>query len=181
MKPEYSIILKSDKLKLYNQIGWLIITVNIIFLVYLIFSTNLKKIQTASIAALIMFAIVFFTQRFFRKTVYKFGLHPYFSISIVLWIILDNYWFAGTMLLFDLLHTLATKIPVVNISKGNIYYPSLFRKKIGWDSLNNVILKDGLLTIDFKNNKIIQQLIDEEKTKVDEKEFNEFCRRQLNK
>ena len=43
------------------------------------------------------------------------------------------------------------------------------------------MLKDGLLTIDSKDNKVIQQLIDEEKTKIDEKEFNDFCKDQLRK
>ncbi|MGC4034655.1 MAG: hypothetical protein QM764_01750 [Chitinophagaceae bacterium] len=45
--------------------------------------------------------------------------------------------------------------------------------------MSNAILKDGILTIDFKNNKIIQAEIDEEYAVVNEKEFNEFCKRQL--
>jgi hypothetical protein len=40
-------------------------------------------------------------------------------------------------------------------------------------------MKDGVLTIDFKNNKIIQQSIDEARSSVNEKEFNEFCQKQL--
>ena len=42
-----------------------------------------------------------------------------------------------------------------------------------------MILKDDLLTIDFKNNKIIQQLIEKTEHPVDEKEFNDFCSKQL--
>ncbi|MGQ0738707.1 MAG: hypothetical protein ACT4OJ_06570 [Bacteroidota bacterium] len=67
------------------------------------------------------------------------------------------------------------------ILQESIFYPSFPVKKISWTSLNNCLLKDGLLTIDFRNNKIIQQAIDESKTSVNEKEFNEFCRQQLNK
>jgi uncharacterized membrane protein YheB (UPF0754 family) len=80
---------------------------------------------------------------------------------------------------FDVLYTIATAIQVINISKQKISYSSLFKKNTSWDKLNNLILRDGLITIDYKNNKIIQQLIDEDKTSVNEKEFNEFCRQQL--
>jgi hypothetical protein len=164
---------------LYNRIGWIIISANIILFLYLIFSSGIKKIQTGSIAALIMFALLFLLQWLLRNTVYKISLHLFFFISMVLWIVLSNYWLAGAMLLFDLLHTFATIVPVVNISTAYIGYTAPFKRKIYWESLNNCLLKDGLLTIDFKNNKIIQQLIDEKTTKVDEKEFNEFCRKQL--
>jgi len=52
-------------------------------------------------------------------------------------------------------------------------------RKIQWAAVANMILKDGLLTIDMKNNRIIQQYIDDAKTKVDQQEFNEFCRQHL--
>jgi hypothetical protein len=52
---------------------------------------------------------------------------------------------------------------------------------VSWDEVNNVILKDGLLTIDFKNNKLFQHIILNSEEDISEKEFNEFCRQQLNK
>jgi hypothetical protein len=61
---------------------------------------------------------------------------------------------------------------------NQIIYPSFPTRIIQWNELNNVILKDGLLTIDFKNNKIIQQLI-KHSNAINEKEFNEFCKQQL--
>ena len=46
---------------------------------------------------------------------------------------------------------------------------------------NNVIIRDGLLTLDFKNNKLIQVLVGKDRTdhNIDEKEFNDFCSKQL--
>ena len=58
---------------------------------------------------------------------------------------------------------------------------SVPKKHIEWSQLNNIILKDGLLTIDFKNNKFIQQFIDDTNTALNEQEFNDFCGQQLNK
>jgi uncharacterized protein YehS (DUF1456 family) len=98
---------------------------------------------------------------------------------MVAWFGADVYWMAAAMFLFDMLHTIAVQKLTVQIGKKEIRYPSFPVKTIEWASLNNVLLKDGLLTIDFKTDKIIQQLVDEEKTKVNEAEFNGFCQVQL--
>ena len=70
---------------------------------------------------------------------------------------------------------------LVSIIKEKIAYPSFPKRNITWSELSNIILKDGLLTINFKNNKFIQQFVDETKTAVNEQEFNDFCSQQLNK
>jgi hypothetical protein len=51
------------------------------------------------------------------------------------------------------------------------YYP--------WSLINNVVLKDGLLTIDYKDNKLFQKEIEEKISPVLESEFNEFCRSKM--
>ena len=62
-----------------------------------------------------------------------------------------------------------------------IVFNTFFSRRIHWPDLNNVVLRDGLLTIDFKNNRLIQREIedDEEEDDADEEEFNAFCREQL--
>ena len=57
---------------------------------------------------------------------------------------------------------------------------SLFNKKIPWSSLHSVILKDGLLTLDFMNNKLIQkEVLDDDDPDAREDEFNDYCRSKL--
>jgi hypothetical protein len=57
---------------------------------------------------------------------------------------------------------------------------SLFTKKIPWSSLQSVILKDGLLTLDFINNKLIQkEVLDDDDPDAREDEFNDYCRSKL--
>ena len=77
------------------------------------------------------------------------------------------------------LYKLSQREFTVLISSTSVVYPSFPQMKISWDQLNNVVLKDDLLTIDFKNNKIIQQLIQKKEPAVDEQEFNDFCKAQL--
>ena len=55
-----------------------------------------------------------------------------------------------------------------------------FSKKFyPWSLINNVVLKDGLLTIDYKDNRLFQKEIEEQVTPVLESEFNEFCHSKL--
>jgi hypothetical protein len=58
----------------------------------------------------------------------------------------------------------------------------LFPKKINWNELNNVVIKDDLLTIDFKNNTLFQAYTDDEEDdeyEVGDDEFNAYCRERL--
>jgi hypothetical protein len=57
---------------------------------------------------------------------------------------------------------------------------SLFNRKFPWSSLQSVILKDGVLTLDFKNNNIIQkEVLDDDDPDAPEDEFNDYCRSKL--
>jgi ABC-type phosphate/phosphonate transport system permease subunit len=100
-------------------------------------------------------------------------------LAILYYIRLHYYWLAFALLLISLLFLLATRDLVVHVSAKAVYFPSLPRKIISWGQLNSILVKDGILTIDLKNNKLIQVHVDESKTSTDEKEFNEFCSKQL--
>lgn len=56
---------------------------------------------------------------------------------------------------------------------------SLPKKHYSWQQINNVVLKDGVLTVDLKNNKLIQKEIESSSSAREEAEFNEFCRTRL--
>lgn len=91
------------------------------------------------------------------------------------------WWAAAAMALVLLLYTFVIQVPVIHISTAGIKLNIIpGRHFIRWGQLNNLILKDDLLTIDLKNNKLIQQYLDESSGPVNEKEFNDFCQKQLN-
>ena len=79
----------------------------------------------------------------------------------------------------------AFKNEEIGFNKDEIYYNRFFSKKIQWESLNNVVLKDGILTLDFTSNKVLQfetdELDDGEDDEVTEEEFNAFCQLCLQK
>lgn len=55
------------------------------------------------------------------------------------------------------------------------------KKKYLWNDLHNVVLKDGILTIDFKNNQLLQKEVDSEVSPSIVAEFNAFAQHHLTK
>ena len=90
-------------------------------------------------------------------------------------------WLAAVFfILFFLEHQ--TKRPLeIGFDLDRIVINSLIRRRYAWTDFNNVILKDGLLTLDFKNNKLLQKEVadDEDEDDADEEEFNMYCRQRL--
>jgi hypothetical protein len=64
-------------------------------------------------------------------------------------------------------------------SKEAITFNTFPFKNYSWQEVKNIMLKDNMLTIDFKNNKIIQREIEPAELTEEEIEFNEFCRQQM--
>lgn len=87
---------------------------------------------------------------------------------------------AGVIVLFWIYLKRRENGEVIVVSETNITLPGLSGERIiEWNELTNVIKKHDLLTIDFKNNKLLQvQIVNDD---IDENEFNPFCREQLNK
>jgi hypothetical protein len=75
-----------------------------------------------------------------------------------------------------------TKRPLeIGFHYDRIVINTLIRQRHDWSAFNNIVLKDGLLTLDFKNNRLMQKEIadDEDEDDADEEEFNTWCRDQL--
>lgn len=70
----------------------------------------------------------------------------------------------------------------IGFAEEHILLNHAFKKKIAWSSLQRVVLKDGLLTFDYLNNKLWQKEVDEEDDyDADEDEFNAWCKEQTEK
>jgi hypothetical protein len=117
-----------------------------------------------------------------KKVTLYFKSFLFASLSIALyWILLGYWWIAICLVILLLLYVVAKRTLIVVISPDKVLYPSFPVKRIKWNYLNNLVLKDRILTIDFKNNKLIQQDIDVKSYSINEQEFNDFCRQHLNK
>ena len=69
----------------------------------------------------------------------------------------------------------------IAFDENEIVKNSFPKKRFSWSELNNVVLKDGLLTIDFKNNQLIQKELESNTTEALENEFNAYAKLHLEK
>lgn len=67
----------------------------------------------------------------------------------------------------------------IGFSNDEISFNTLPRKVLSWSEIKNVVIKDGLITIDQKNNKLTQKEIEGYVTADIENEFNEFCQKRI--
>ncbi|MEQ1677838.1 MAG: hypothetical protein ABL876_14100 [Chitinophagaceae bacterium] len=178
---EFEITLKNEKARSYKRSLLVIIILNLLtflFLAYVSPNNELQKkclFASASIAISIIFHFVIKNKERVDFRGAAIGLSLYFYIRM------HYYWLAIALALLVLLYFFAVRTLRLYVSASNVSYPSLPRRKIYWSQLNNMILKDGLLTIDLKNNKLIQQTVDKYADAINEQEFNDFCQQQLNK
>jgi hypothetical protein len=87
-------------------------------------------------------------------------------------------------LLLARLESFALKRTEVGFSTEGIRFNGLGGRRHGWSELQNVVLRDGLLTIDFRDNRLFQRYTDDledEEYEAGEDEFNVFCREHIRK
>ena len=172
----YELIIKNEKAGQYRLLATLIVLINLVLFIWLAITNTELRIKGLITLALIIGGFVL--QHFTRK--YSAGAASVFFI--ILFYFESGYWQAAIiMAALALMYMVAVRKLVVLVNTSHVQYPSFPKKEIAWNELNNLILKDGLLTIDLKSNKISQATVvngavDHD---IDEKEFNEFCQKQL--
>jgi hypothetical protein len=114
----------------------------------------------------------------FRSILFLAGSVYFWSKGLSL-VALSHAILAGVLIMFMIYLRRIEHGELIVVSESNVILPGLTGHRIiEWDQLTNVIKRDDLLTLDFKNNKLMQvQIINA--NDVPENEFNQFCRQRL--
>lgn len=91
-------------------------------------------------------------------------------------------WVGLIYLLMAFLERYALLSPEIGFSRDHIRFNGWPEKKYAWSEFSNIMLKDGIITMDFRNNKLFQKETDDSADPDydgSEDEFNQFCRDQL--
>jgi hypothetical protein len=178
---EYDIFLVKDKRsRSFKMLTWLIVIINYIFLIYSLAGPDKRWLKWLLPLLILGLAV---TLLYHPKKINAGSpmTWPVFTAIIISWLVVGAYAVGIVNLAIYLLSLAATRRLIVHFTANALLFPSFPQRRISWEELSNVVLKDGILTIDFRNNKLSQQEIDEELSPVNEKEFNEFCKSNLNK
>jgi len=113
-----------------------------------------------------------------RQVRYKYWL----LVAGLGWVAMPYLPWLGILFFFQSFLEYQVKRPLeIGFAPDRVVINTLLRRTYAWSEFNNVVLKDGLLTLDFKNNRLLQKEIldDEDEEDADEDEFNDYCREQL--
>ncbi|RFM27982.1 hypothetical protein [Deminuibacter soli] len=170
---DYVITLKKKDRSGIDLIGFLLYILGFLFFLrFFAITRNLLDVLFAVIVLVFFIAKIRhkkIRQRFFLRG----GL---LIIAVGILSMHRDFWYLGVFYLLAAFLESYAKTPLeIGFSKDNVTVNSIPRKHFTWNSIGNAVLKDELLTIDFKNNKLIQQHT-EPYGKDMEQEFNDFCR-----
>lgn len=181
---DYIITLKRPDYTLVDMISRLMLMIAIAIFGYtVVWSWPASKLNWFSAILLLLIAgIVAWVVRCYR--IQKKGGMPFYRLGLSLATI-------GMGMLFQL-HWVPFLYFLAVVSEKQVKFPqevafdnegivinSLPKKQHRWAEVQNVVLKDGILTIDLRNNKLIQKPIESFTSDKEEQEFNEFCKERL--
>lgn len=181
MNPIYIFHLPNEKKKLYDRLALFMFLLSAAVLLIRFFFFR-DRIHTSAgrlflyltAAFWLVLQIIVVARNKVRTYVKVFSLAAFY---LSLFWFLTAPWWAGILNLLLILGYLAAQRELlIRVSNEAIIYPSFPSEKIEWEALSNLVLKEGLLTLDFKNDRLIQHYPDSKMNLPDEKEFNEFCR-----
>lgn len=113
-----------------------------------------------------------------RKT-NRFTLDIALLLIALFWISRGKYLIALLLILVALIGFYINRKKIVSVSDAGIRYPYFIDKNIGWSEVGNIILRDDILTIDLKNNKLLQSAVVNVGASIDEATFNNYCMQQM--
>lgn len=174
---DYLVTLKTNIVVLVNMISLLLLVIAFGIFLYIGFRILPVSPRDAWIAfgasgfifLWVMIRFVSFRKPYYRLALLVAGVYFIFSPA--------GYGWVGILYLIAGLLEKQAKVPQeLGFDKEGITTNSLIVKHYPWSELQNVLIKDNLLTIDFKNNKLFQKEILNPISKELEIEFNAFCK-----
>lgn len=179
---EYYFTLKDNNQKAYYLFTWFLFFLHVAAAAFI--SANSEDTLRLRMYILLGFYVVIGLLFYiYRKQSSTNGI-----FSLLLAVFYAHFWlkYVGliALLIFAAVFILVTLIKgkntTVQFSGDGIHLTRVFKTIIfPWSAMDNVILKDNILTIDFKTNKIIQVEVAEQNRMTDEHAFNQFCKEQM--
>lgn len=154
-----------------------ILLLNLAVFIFLLFYDQYR--YEAASAILLVGIYIFMRLYFIRK--YNQGNYLDQVLLFVLagcWFGMQNYLLVFLLVILGILYHLSLQKLLFIFTTEKISKMNFPGKDFSWNMFNNVILKDNILTLDFKNNRLIQAEIDKGH-EINERQFNSFAQSKL--
>lgn len=176
----YVVTIKNAQTRFIDALGFLLSVVSLLF-----FVREMIGGQDISFAYLLgsLFIIALVAYNLYQS--FRNNRKVYYSrallIAALVWMKMPFYqWLSLVFIALAFLEYQAKYSIEIGFSDQEIVVNTLFKKRYTWADFNYVILKDGILTLDFTSNKVMQREVeDDEEDDADEDEFNQWCEEKL--
>lgn len=111
---------------------------------------------------------------FRRKDIMFTQLHLSMIVAAC-WLSGQQYVYAGIILLLGLFEYMVNRDTVCMIDENGVQLKAIPERKWPWKDIEQVMMKDGIFTVDRKDNHIFQTDVSGESLSFGEDEFNRFC------
>lgn len=179
---DYVVVLRDTNRRAIQRFGLLLSLLGLLILLY-------RRFAIAESKASILFVLacaVLILRNLLRLRAGKSVRHaPCLAAAGVGMIVVPPFYTIGiAFLALAWLESYASRKTEIGFSEQGIRFSGLGGREHAWSKVSNVVLRDGLLTIDFANNRLFQRYTDDEEDddyEVGEDAFNAFCQAQLSR
>jgi hypothetical protein len=173
----FEIEIPNDRLRTYKIVTFIILTLNFLGFGYVFLRTSYTD-SLFAIIGLILSAVPWLYYLLNKKHLKTPIIETSLIATACIWLYFGNIWMGIMLLFFGIMGFFANKKPAIVFSDDGIEYPSFPIKKYAWVDVAQVIWKDDILTIDLKDNKLLQFNIDKAFAEgFDVVGFNAFCKK----
>lgn len=177
---DYIIVLKKRNHHTVDTISQIMLLIAAIALIGDAVNSANKNISSALFAVLVLGWLGFclWQKKKGGQPFYRLGL---FFAALGWYNMADGFWISLIYLLAAILEKQVKFPEEIAFDETEIVLNTFPKKRYTWNQLNNVVLKDGLLTVDFKNDHLIQKELESDITINIEQEFNAYTKALLEK
>lgn len=177
---DYVVTLKRPNYNMFNWVNHLLLLLSVAVFSYTAYTyTDVRLFYSIILVLTITYWLycILRSKQTGESIFYRLGL----IIASIGWFhnIYGNAWVGGLLLVIAFLEKQVKFPNEIGFSTVSITLNTFPKKKYNWNEIVNAVLKDGLITIDYKNNKLLQKEVEQNISPELEKEFNKFCRDRL--
>jgi hypothetical protein len=168
----YVIVLRNETSRYVNIVGFLLTAGSALLFTQEMIARN-QVIVPYIIGVVFIAGLLLWNAYLYFRTDKEIRYSKALLVAALVWMKMPYFqWLLIVFAILAVLEYQAKLSPEIGFSDEQVVFNRLFRKKYSWSEIDNVVLKDGLLTIDFKNNKLFQKEIDSGENEASEMEFN---------
>lgn len=175
----FRIVLKNEKQRSYRRIAIFILLLHFFYFLYSLVKVNASTGFIVCISFVTLSLILQNGSLRSGRTSIIPGWVSFLFLA-VFWFVTLIFWLGLVLILLACLDLIAQQKMTVLFYADRVELPSFPRKTVRWNELANGLLKDRMLTLDFRNNHLLQVEISRESYDIDEKRFNDYCVGKIN-